>query len=383
VALIALQVVACAAPSDPSELKTSEPCDGLTSAECTQVEAWLLPEKLPPSPGNALADNDDAAQFGFQFFFARGFSNGPDVRCVTCHQPELSFRDHGAVSTGVGKGIRNALTIFNAARMSVFFWDGRADSLWSQPLFAIENPVEMNFTRLEIAHRLSADPVLRPLYEKVFGPMPDVSSLPARGAPGDPAWDSLPESDQTTTNRIAANVGKSLEAYMRRNITGRSALDRYLLGDESALSDTAKRGLQVFVKAGCIQCHSGPTLSDQSFHDAHVPALPGGAPDPGRSEGSKIAAQNVFNAAGPFADQKGPAPEPDEAAVGAFRTASLRNVALTPPYGHNGALTTLDEAIHLFDPELVGADFDGLVAFLLSLNGDPSPYPWNNWPEPQ
>src|SRR5262249_13004588 len=136
-----LLATACGALHRPGDVSTSPKyCDGLTANECANVRALALTDSLPPSPGNAFADDERAALLGFQIFFGRGFSNGADVRCATCHQPELTFRDSVPVSKGIGSLTRNAPTIYNAARMSVFFWDGRADSLWSQPLFAIENP---------------------------------------------------------------------------------------------------------------------------------------------------------------------------------------------------------------------------------------------------
>src|SRR5262245_27125600 len=122
------------------EAASRGPCAAFTDDERAAVESLLLPEALPPSPGNADADDEAAARLGFKIFFARGFASDPSLRCASCHQPELSFRDRGSVSTGVGRGTRNAPSIFNAARMKVFTWDGRADSLWSQPLFAIEEP---------------------------------------------------------------------------------------------------------------------------------------------------------------------------------------------------------------------------------------------------
>jgi cytochrome c peroxidase len=377
--LIALAMVAASGCVEDA----TGPCAGLDDAACDAVLALALPATLPPSPGNAHADDLAAAELGFEVFFAPGFAPVQDVRCATCHLPELSFRDRGPVSQGLAAGTRNSPTILDAARQQIFFWDGRADSLWSQPLFAFENPLEMDFTRLEIAHRLAADDALGPAYELAFGALPELAALPPRGKPGDPAWDALSDEQAFAINQVAANVGKALEAYMRKAVAGPSALDAYLAGDAAALAPIAQRGLAVFVDAGCIDCHGGPTLSDGRYHDAMFPSLPGASPDPGRAAGAQLAVANIFNAAGPFADVAGPAPQPDDDAVGAFRTPSLRNVASTPPYGHDGALATLDDVFAVHAAALTPDEREDLTAFLLALEGDRPPRPWGDWPRPQ
>jgi cytochrome c peroxidase len=373
-ALAALGACAADAPGGP--------CAALDAAACDAVLAMRLPDALPASPGNAHADDPAAAQLGFTIFFAPGFARGGDVRCATCHLPELAFRDHGPVSMGLGRGVRNAPTTLHAARMSTWFWDGRADSLWSQPLFALENPAEMNFTRLELAHRIADDADLRGAYVAVFGPLPDITTLPARGKPGEAAWDALAPDAQREVDRIAANVGKAIEAYLRRATSGPAPLDEFLDGDDAAMSPLAQRGLAVFARA-CAGCHAGPTLSDGQFHDVGMPALAGAAPDRGRADGAAIAAASIFNAAGPFADAPGVAPVRDDAAVGAFRTPSLRDVIETAPYGHDGALATLDEVLDVHAATLSADERDAVTAFLLALDGARPPRPWGDWPHPQ
>ncbi len=356
-------------------------CAGLDDDACTAVGALRL-GALPRSPGNAHADDPAAAELGFAIFFGAGFARGGDVRCATCHLPELAFRDAGPVSMGLARGARNAPTTLHAARMTTWFWDGRADSLWSQPLFAFENPLEMNFTRLELAHRIDGDAALRARYVAVFGALDDLAALPARGAPGDPAWDALPPGDQRAVDRVAANIGKALEAYLRRATIGDAPLDAYLDGDAAAISPLAQRGLRVFART-CIGCHGGPMLTDGRFHVVGFPSQPGAAPDLGRAAGAPIAVASIFNAAGPFADQPGPAPERDDAAIGAFRTPSLRDIAATAPYGHDGALATLPDVLDAHAPALAADDRDALLAFLLALSGERPPRPWGDWPSPQ
>jgi cytochrome c peroxidase len=360
-------------------------CDpsNLSSGACAVVRELALPATLPPARGNKYGDDEDAAKLGFGLFFDADVGHG--VGCVTCHAPESAFTDRRPVSVGKGTGNRNAPTVFNAARLSVIFWDGRADSVWSQPLFAIENPLEMASSRLELAHLIDSDPTLHAGYEKVFGPVPDMSAWPGVGKPGDAAFDSLPDGTQTEVNRVAANVGKSLEAYMRKNSSGPSAFDQFLNGDTTSFIPEAQRGIRVFVDAGCIDCHKGPMLTDETFHDVGFPSPPGAAVDRGRVDGISVLEANPFNLAGLYADpdsSTGPIVV-ESAKDGEFRTPSLRSVARTAPYGHDGVFDTLDDVLAVHASHVSDEDRGALITFLLGLNGETPPLPWSNWPSPQ
>jgi cytochrome c peroxidase len=399
--------------------------EALAPDACGDLTAILLPVSLPEAKGNARADSYDAALLGFRVFFDSRFSKNGNVRCESCHSLELGFADGQAVpSKGLGPGIRNAPTVLNAARHGTIFWDGRVDSLWSQPLMALENPDEMGTTRLEIVHLLGT--LYRKQYEKAFEPFYDFSDLsrfPPAGKPGDAAFDAMSPSDQLEVNRAVANLGKALEAYMRQLAAGPSAVDRYLaerLGVDanygpagaysagydpsqpagSGLAASQVRGLSVFVNAGCLDCHGGPQLSDDQLHDLGVPALPDHEADEGLTEAAARALEaSPFNAAGPFFDGSGvlsvPRPEP-----GAFRTPSLRNLTKSAPYGHNGVFATLEGVVdfHLsgggsdpstfagtVDPklrshELSDDDRAALIEFLKALDGDYPGLPWGQWP---
>lgn len=382
---LALLAAGCASDAGAPADEPAQACDidGIAPENCSAVKAMRLPATLAPSPGNQYGDNEDAAYLGFRLFFSTDLGNG--VGCPTCHLPELAFTDRKAVSVGKGVGTRNAPTVFNAADLKVMFWDGHADSLWSQPLFAIEDPLEMNSTRLALAHFV-ANTDARALYEKVFGSMPAVETWPAAGKPGDAAFDSLPAITQNEVNRVAANVGKAFDAYMRKNRTADAALDRFLDGDATRLIPLAQDGLNLFVAQGCASCHSGPMLTDEGFHNVGFPSLAGAAPDAGRARGAEILRSNIFNLAGPYADAtpgllKTVGVEAGEA--GAFRTPSLRNITRTEPYGHDGALASLRDVLKLHAPEV---DDDGtakLLALFQALAGEYPYPPWNNWPTPQ
>jgi cytochrome c peroxidase len=382
-------------------------CDldpALTTAECATAHGMALPDALPPARGNAKGDDTDAAMLGFAVFFDARFSKGEAVRCATCHTPEKRFADGKPTSTGLARLTRHSPTLFNAARMQVPFWDGRTDATWSQPLFAFENPAEMDFTRLELAHAIAT--LDAPAYEKVFGALPaldDAARFPARGRPGDPAWEGMNDDDRGAVNRVAANVGKALEAYARKLAAGPSRVDRFLGGDATALDTEERAGLVVFVKSGCADCHGGPLLSDQKFHALRVPAWPGDPVDVGRAGAYVTLAASPFNAQGPFWDgPKEPVPTaPSAGDLGAFRTPSLRNLTKAGPWGHNGRFATMDDAVTFHatggtegDPAAVGTrdpllrstalsdvDRGRLVRFLGALDGAYPRPPWNDWPQ--
>jgi cytochrome c peroxidase len=208
-------------------------------------------------------------------------------------------------------------------------------------------------------------------------------------------------------------VGKALEAYMRRIAGGPSAADRDLaetlglhrsyVGSDGHYGETLtprqERGLVVFATSGCLDCHSGPQLSDGDFHVLGVPST-GEAIDRGRDENAiAILANNPFNASGAFFDGE-PEPVQGIAVEGGFRTPSLRNLLRSAPYGHNGAFSTLEEVVDfhlqgggtdpstfageidpLLVPRVLSADDRGaLVDFLKALQGDYPPLPWGQWP---
>lgn len=402
VAVLLAFVAACGAT--PAAAPGCELEPGLTGEECAALHALALPTTLPPARGNAKGDDTDAATLGFALFFDARLSKGEAVRCATCHTPERRFADGKTTSVGLARGTRHAPTLLNAARMRWSMWDGRADSVWSQALFALENPLEMDFTRLELAHAVALRYATR--YEAIFGPLPpldDAARFPARGLPGDPAWEAMTQDDRDAVNRVAANVGKALEAYERKLATGPSAFERFLAGDPSALDAEERAGLVVFVKSGCAGCHGGPLLSDQEFHALRVPAWPGDPVDVGREAAYSVLAASPFTARGPFWD--GPNEDIPTSATpgdrGAVRTPSLRNLTKAGPWGHNGRFATLDEAIVFHasggssdDPAAAGARdpllrsgplSDGerghLVRFLEALDGSYPRPPWNDWPQ--
>jgi cytochrome c peroxidase len=386
--LVAQAFVACGSEECPSARGL-----GLSVRECDQVLAIALPATLPPAPGNAHGDDLDAATLGHRIFFDARFSSTSNVRCATCHQSERAFQDGVPTPTGFAV-TRNTPSTLHAGRLRWQFWDGRADSTWSQAISVFENAAEMDFGRLEIAHLVQT--LYADRYSKVFGPMPDLSDptrFPARGRPGSPAWEGMAPVDREVIDRIVANVAKSLEAYQRKATAGPSRVDRFLSGERGILTGPEAKGIAVGARSGCFDCHAGPMMTDEKFRNLGL------GRDEGRSAAFAVLAASPFTARGPYWDgprPNDPASTPGPQDVGAFRTPTLRDVGRTAPYGHDGSLPTLEDAVDFHfraDPGGVGvrdtalplaplsaADRAALLAFLRALDSANPPYPWADWP---
>ena len=362
-------------------------------SKCEQWQSRVLPASIPAARGNAFADNEAAAALGMRIFYDNRFSrNGSGVACSSCHDPEHAFAEKKPRSHTIREVARNAPDLIDATWYTrSHFWDGKVDSLWSAPLFTLEQPDEMGSSRLHVVHTLASIYKIR--YEKVFGPLPDFNDarrFPADGKPGMPEFDALSEQDKTLVNRVYVNVGKALEAYVRKLAAGRSQFDDFMNGSAKALSADAQRGMVAFSAHGCDSCHSGPTFSDEGFHDLGYAGKSSHAKDPARAGGIAFAKGWQFTTTSPFADVTHNA-LPPKASDGAddprgFRTPTLRNVELTAPYGHDGAFETLESVIDGHSrvlrqyPALSARDKHDIVAFLRSLSGRPPQAPWNYWP---
>jgi cytochrome c peroxidase len=375
--------------------------------------------ELPPDPTDSVADSGPAAALGQLLFFDTSLSANGKVSCAGCHQPARSFGDGQALAQGLAGGTRNTPSLLNVAFNHWFFWDGRADSLWSQALQPLEGRREAGGDRLHIAHLVAADAALSAAYERVFAPLPplaDAARFPAHARPDpDPqspiarAWQAMAPADRTAVNRVFSNLGKAIEAYERKLISGASPFDAYVEGlrtgdpeKQAALSPAAVRGLKAFVgAANCAACHTGPALSDGEFHNLGLPLLPGEEEDRGRAAGMAPLRANIFNAAGPFSDEPSGTVArrleflpPPQSQLGAFKTPSLRNVALTAPYMHDGRFANLAQVLEFYAqggaasrgalvgtrdatlnlvPHLTPEQSADLVAFLMALTGTPPP----------
>jgi cytochrome c peroxidase len=288
----------------------------------------------PPAPAENATTQEKAA-LGKRLFFDPRLSGENTMSCASCHNPEKAFGDDRPRAQGKGgqELARNTPSLLNVGYYSKFFWDGRAESLEQQALVPIQSPEEMDQDLDELEHELKAIPAYEEQFQVAFG--------------GD-----------VTRERIA----QALAAFQRTLVTGPSPFDRYLAGDEESLSASAKRGLDLFKgEAGCIRCHNGPLLTDEKFYRL----------------GASFQDDGLAAATGSASDK------------GKFRAPSLRNVAETAPYMHNGSMETLEEVVTFYyrgvptntDAEfpldvapLLGQSYSevgDIVAFLAALSGTP------------
>ena len=282
------------------------------------------------------ADNPITAEkvtLGRKLFFDRRLSGDGTLSCASCHQPQRAFTDGRSVARGIGgaRGRRNSPTLVNRAWGSSFFFDGRARSLEDLALQPILDPAELGST---------ADVVLslaRSSYRSKFRA----------------AFDAEPSLEF---------IAKALASYLRTIVAGNSAFDRLAAGNGAALTTSARRGLALFhSKAGCGQCHSGPNLTDEAFHNTGVAWRTGVLTDQGRAGVTSAPAD-----------------------LGAFKTPTLREISRTAPYMHDGSLATLNDVIEYYDgggvknprldPKLSALQLSplekaDLAAFLKSLTG--------------
>jgi len=290
----------------------------------------LPPIPDPPDNGYSPA----RLELGRRLFFDPVLSADRSVSCASCHRPEHGFASPEALSTGVHgrRTTRNAPSLQNRAFGRSFMWDGRFATLEEQVLQPIENEREMGLALEEALARLGAEAG----YSESFA-----GAYPV-GLSRD-------------------NLARALAQFVRRQVLGDSPVDRFRSGGErAALTPLQRTGLWVYEsKGGCWRCHVGPNFTDEGFHNTGVGAVDG-VPAPGR-----------FAVTGAEAD------------LGRFKTPTLRGVALTAPYMHDGSLATLREVLELYrrggrpnpnlDPllapvELSDHEVDALVAFLEGLS---------------
>lgn len=358
-------VAALALLSGFGKLDTVDGGSSWSPAERAVLAAMQL-RKLPappPDPTNAVADKPAAAALGKRLFADVRLSRNGQVSCASCHAPDRQFQDDLPTGHGVGIGKRRTMPVAGSAYSPFLFWDGRKDSQWSQALGPLEDSVEHGGNRLQYAWQIRAN--YRREYEALFGPLPELQDLPAHAGPlgsveEKQAWARMSNAQRDAVNRVFANLGKAIAAYERTVSYGESRFDRYvaevLAGEaRSATSLTGHeiRGLRLFIDKGqCVSCHNGPLLSDQAFHNTGVPAREPASPDLGRAPATAKLLLDEFNCLGRYSDAPPQACQElnflatDDASMkGAFKTPSLRNVALRAPYMHAGQLTSLSAVV--------------------------------------
>jgi cytochrome c peroxidase len=294
---------------------------------------WQALPRAAPAPANNPT-TVEKVELGRRLFFDVNLSLTRDVACASCHDvPDGTGVDGRRTSKGIRGQIggRNAPTVWNAAFQAVLFWDGRAASLEDQAMGPPLNPIEMGMpSGVAVAQRVIEDKTYRAAFDSAFG----------KGTP-------------ITFERIA----QAIAAYERTLITPDTPYDRFVRGDRSALTPAQLRGMALFQSTGCIACHSGANFSGASFAnlaDGDPPAAV--ANDNGRfrmfpgNDTAYIARYDLIadkGAAGPGSDR------------GIWRIPSLRNVALTGPWLHNGSVDKLEEVVRIMAASQLGAAVGG------------------------
>lgn len=286
------------------------------------------------------ADNPltkEKIELGRAIFFDKRMSKDNTIACASCHMAKKGFADGMPVSTGIKglKGGRSAPVSFNRVYSKAQFWDGRAATLEDQSIGPFANPIEHGFANHdEMVAKMKKMPGYRKLFQEVFG-------------------------GEITIQ----DVGRAVASFQRTVLSGNSAVDKYDIGgDQNALSDSAKRGLELFRgKARCTRCHSGFNFTDEKFHNLGI-----GWDDNKVDLGRYMETKN-----------------PED--IGAFKTPTLREISRTAPYMHDGRFKTLEEVVKFYNQggvknphqdntiiplEMTDDEQQDLVAMLKSLNGE-------------
>jgi cytochrome c peroxidase len=300
--------------------ETVEPLIAAKGLGVPTPESIKYPDDEPPL--------GEEIELGTTLFFEKKLSGSQRISCATCHDPTQGFSDSRpqSINDQGNTMLRNAPHLYNLAWNRVLFWDGRAGSLDTMALSPIMEPNNMNLPLDTMVKRLQSIPYYAERFEDLY---PD--------------------------GLTAENVGKAISAFQRSLISRDSAFDRYLRGDDAAMSAKALRGLMLFVgKANCTTCHDGVNFTDESFHNIGIVTS-----DIGRGKFEKGTHFQY-----------------------AFKTPGLRNVALTGPYMHDGSIKTLREIVQFYDKggkrregidrqiaplHLTDEESDELVAFLEAL----------------
>jgi cytochrome c peroxidase len=297
------------------------------------ASAW---ETLPTS-APAPADNATTAEkieLGKMLYHDPRLSSTGTVSCASCHNTMLGGEDNRPNSMGVNgqTGGRSAPTVWNSAFNDVQFWDGRAASLEAQAAGPVTNPIEMGMKSWDdVVARLKTIHGYQVAFEQAFG-----------------------------GNAITKdNATKAIAAYERTLITPNSPYDNYVSGDKSAFTDQQVRGMNKVLELGCTGCHSGPAFNG-----------------PGMFQKFPIHSNAFYAAKYHFKADKGLAEVTKKADdEHMWKVPTLRNIALTAPYFHNGIVKTLDEAVTVMakvqlDKDLSKEDVTDIVAFLNGLTGE-------------
>ena len=341
---------------------------------------FAAPPDLPPGVSAVLYDlsvpaggepTKDKVALGLKLFNDTRLSSNGKVSCATCHDPAAGFVDHKPLAEGVAapkeKTARNSPTVLNAMFNATQFWDGRAPTLEDQAKLPITNPIEMGMKDGDaVAEKLRSIPTYVTEFKAVFS--------------RDPTFD---------------DYAAAVAAFERTQYSGNAPFDRFVKGDANAIDAAAKRGWGLFNgKARCNACHAfstvNPLFSDQKFHNIGIAAHKTNFIDLARRAAAiarsgdlkqidELAIRSEFSELGRFLVTK------HSNDIGAFKTPTLRNIAATAPYMHDGSMQTLWDVMDHYNkggvpnPNLDGGmqrlgltepEIDDLVAFMTTLTSD-------------
>lgn len=295
----------------------------------------LAQEPIQPLP-QGIRLNEEKIALGERLYHDKRLSRDNKISCATCHPLSKAGADGLPVSVGIRgqKGLVNSPTVLNSGLNKVQFWDGRASTLEEQMDGPVNNPLEMGSDWDEVVSKLSKDPTYVDAFKKLY----------------------------FQQGLTVDSIKDAIATYERSLITPNNAFDAYLRGDAEAISLSAKQGYALFKSVGCVACHNGINVGGQLFQKFGLFGDYFGD----RAEKIKSSDYGRFNVTGNAADRF------------VFRVPSLRNVALTPPYFHDGSTGDLKEAVQIMAKYQLGkqlreAQVKAIVAFLETLSADPLP----------
>lgn len=292
-----------------------------------------------PDPSNRVSGKADAIAYGKELFESVELSVDRGRSCATCHEAGRAFTDGKPRGVGIATVDRNTIGLHNMRLNRWYGWDGKSDSLWAQSIAPILDPRELGMTAAKLQARLAESPALARGYREVFA--------------------AAPTAHDAETAMV--NIAKAMAAYQETIVSGRTAFDAFrdalAAGDAEAIAaypDDAKRGLKLFIGKGrCDLCHFGPNFTNSEFHDIGLPHFPApGRVDKGRYGGIKQLRESPFNLLGAHNDDKTRSTAGFTRHLrltprnwGEFRVPTLRNVAKTAPYMHDGSKKTLKDVV--------------------------------------
>jgi cytochrome c peroxidase len=369
--------------SQPGPTSTDEASAGaITGGQAVAVAVDAAPRPPPGLPPVPWPDDNpytpEKAALGKQLFFDPRLSSDGSVSCARCHDPANAFTDGAAVPLGIAgqRGHRSAPTIINRAYSTFQFWDGRAGSLEAQVAEPLANPIEMtsdpaaSLAHRHVLERLQAVPGYVERFQSVFG----------------------------TAEFSLDHVARAIATFERTVLSGNSPFDRYLAGEDTALTPAQVRGMDVFFKkAACDRCHLGPHFLPDRFYEHDERTLRDRRIRTDPRTGREVPEIQGFNLTDGSYQNTGigmDRPDPDlgrylvthrEEDKGAFKTPTLREIEHTAPYMHDGSLKTLEDVVEHYDRggiknphlsplitplHLTAQEKHDLVAFLRALSGE-------------